>query len=347
MKSCLTLIALFLFQAKSFALSTPNFFYDSSINNVEQFVLSRSCFSLSSSKYNASCSPSHKTSAKQKRLQSNLFVTDSISEVLEYSEHLQNEDAVSAVEQALDSEEVIMSSASLNVSYTSSNWGLFFIPARLHLATKVENPALPEIAMHASVEKELGARLFVESKALSGLGYGITVRGTEATFIRENFDFLMATIDSDSIKVQKGVVLQAEPSVSYRFNTFWSPTLTATLNNLKIIESGDLIPTEVVTDLGLSVTPSFLKERLETSLHYSDRNDIQFWRRSFSLGGRYIINENLNLIFSYSSVEQAVGVQGNIDSLLVGLGYKSLTYNFSDFKIETVDSVVLSLGLGF
>jgi hypothetical protein len=347
MKKLFIIAQIIVFSAQSFALATPNFFYDSSINSVEQYILSRSCYSLTSSKYSTSCSPSHNTSPNQKRLHLNILATDSISEVLEYSEHLQNEDGVAAVEQALNSNEVIMSSAALAIDYSADYWGLFFVPTRMHLATKVENPALPEIAMHASVEKELGARLFLKSKAIGGLSYGVTLRGTETTFIRENFDFLSAAIDSDSIEVQKGFVVQAEPSAAYRIATKWSPTLTATVSNLKILESGDKIPTNTVTDVGISVTPNFLNERLEATIHYTGRDDIQYWKRNYSFGARYIVTETLNLLFSYSSVDIAIGLQGNIDSLLFGVGYKSINYNFSEFNLETVDSVVLSLGLGF
>lgn len=335
------------FARANVSLHFPNLLYDTTVYSMDEFILGRNCFSIPSSTMGLSCNPAALADEEKEGLHTHLLATDSMSEVIRYAELLRDDDTLGVVRRSLEKDGPIYSQAAWPIWYQREWWAVAVTPARIGVASDVRNPVIPEMNIHASLETEVVAKLGLFSSADHNLKVGSSLRYVDAKILRDYFEVLAASIGSHDFEIQESKAVFIEPGLSYTFDSSWDATVSAVVTHIPVYEYGEDLPVSPALELGYLTVPDFLNKKFKSSVHLTTRRDVKYMEDRVSWGGRFDFSRQLALSFVLSTREQGIGLQGHIDSVVLGIGYKSQDLYFNGYEIERVSTALFQLGLQF
>ena len=325
----------------------PNLFYENNFASVENFVLRRTCFSLPSSAIGYECNPSFLAENIDSQLNISFLTTNSIKKVLEYGEQTQDKNSTELIRKGLAEEEPLIGQSALNIWYRHNWWELTITPARLGIATDVRNAALPEMTTFAALEREISWKFGFMPSSSPHWKLGGRLRYVDAKFFVDQFEILSASVGLEEFEIKQGQALYFEPSLSYFFESTWHPILTLNVSDVALSKSNDEIQTSPLYELGYTTPPDFLNGRLTTALQVTLGDDLGALQDRVKWGGVLRIYKATRASFSFSNRHFALGVEGAIDSLILGLGYRNSEIDFGGYSFETEEQWLLRCGLTF
>lgn len=325
----------------------PNFSSEYPRTTINDFILGPVCLSLTGGPLDLSCNPAFLATETKRQFRMIGAANDHVAQLNDYRMKLRDDDATGIVNATLERREPRIARASSLIWYQRDWWALGFSPFRGGLATSVRNPAYPEMAAHVYSENEVfGKAGFIHADD-PNLNIGLQLRFLQRDFFRREFALLDAVGNPALLKVEKQRILFLEPGLSYAFDSAWSSSISAALTQLPIIHDGDSPEFKPVIDIGFSTSPPFFGRRLRTSTHYNGSPDQSDIFARFRWGAVYDFDENASVSAMLGKSDFGVGASGRIDSVVVGLGWKSEEIKPDPWQNVRISTVIFEAGLVF
>jgi hypothetical protein len=333
-------------QAQSALYGVPNYQLMRPTNTLQEMVLGSTCISMPSSPLELSCNPAF-LAAEQKRIfRINAAGNDRVAKINKYRGLLDNDDTIGIVDGLLQEKEPLVANATLSAWYQRDWWALGVAPLRAGYASFYRNSAYPEISGSVFAEKEVFAKAGMKLESDPNIRLGLQARYLQRDFFRRKFALLDAVTDNSLVRIEKQQVLYLEPGMSYAFNEKGTNSISAMISNLAVYQSGSYQPVRPVFDIGFSSAPDFANGRLKTSTHFSNNPDIVDPFALFRAGAVYDFND-VSVSVSFGKLDMGVGVSGHIDSLVLGLGYRTEEISKDEWQKIQVASWLFEVGLTF
>lgn len=343
---CLLFVLSSFAQANSLR-SIPNFFNEYPATTIEDLVLGRTCLSLRPTKLGLACNPADLANSEVHQFRINTLVDNNLPKALAFTDDVKDHDYVGVTRRLLEQKNPVVTRDSASIWYQREWWAIMYTPMRAGFATYVENPAYPEVATQIYRQTDITGKMGFTADADPDLKFGIQGRFISRDYVYQNFDVLSALSDPRVIQISNEKALYLEPGITYGWKGAWDPTISATLTNLRVAGSGRRANTSPIVDIGYATRPDFLKKRLQTSFHFSSRDDVGNITRRFRWGGIYEFDNAIAVSFDMAAGEYAAGVSGHIDSVVLGLAYKYENLSPSEWTNTSVSSLIFQLGLVF
>lgn len=321
--------------------------YDDQYTNIESFVLGRTCYSLKASPLNLDCNPAFLAGKERRTLNLNLNVDNNIEEVYGYSRDLKNHRSDKLINRILKEDRPLTANEMSSVWWQYDWWAISYIPARLALATVMTNPAYPKITTHLSLQRELSAKtgFFVEED--TKFRVGANLRYVRNDQLRDEFALLDVLSGNSDVKVRDKDIVYFEPAMTYELSAAWDSQISVVLTHLALYESEDDVPDVARPEIGYSTTPDYFDRKFRTSLHYTARPDTSSVSDRFRFGGIYSYDPDSSLSFTLAGDEYGVGLMGRIDSLVLGIGFKSEMFHLDGKEVGRSTTTLMQGGLTF
>ena len=316
-------------------------------NTLQDMVLGSSCISMPSSPLELSCNPAMLAVETKRQVRFDVSANDKVGTVYNYSRYLGNNDTIGLVNGLLSEKEPLIANAATSAWYQRDNWAIGATPLRAGYASYYRNDAYPELAGSVYAEKEVFAKYGYQLPSDPALRLGVQTRYVERDYFNKSFDLLDAAIDNSVIAANHEKVLYVEPGVSYALNEKGSYLLSAMMSNLSVYRTGDVQSVRPVFDIGLMEAPEFAGGRLKTSTHFSNNPDVANPWELFSQGVIYDFEKYVSLSGSLGAKTAGIGIQGHIDSLVLGLGYKSEQVDLDQWQTVRISTWLFETGLKF
>lgn len=325
----------------------PNFSSENPRATINDFILGPVCLSLSGGPLDLSCNPAFLATETKRQFRMIGAANDHVAQLNEYRMKLRDDDASAIVNATLERREPRVARASSLIWYQRDWWAFGFSPFRGGLATSARNPAYPEMAAHVYSENEVFGKAGFIHKDDPNLNIGLQLRFLQRDFFRREFALLDAVGDRSLLKVEKQRILFFEPGVTYAFDNNWSSSISATLTQLPLIHDGDSFELKPVLDIGFSTSPPFFGRRLRTSTHYNGSPDQSDIFARFRWGAVYDFDKDASVSAMLGKSDFGVGASGRIDSVVLGLGWKSEEIKPDPWQNVRISTFILEAGLVF
>lgn len=325
----------------------PNFSSEFPQTTINDFVLGPVCLSLSGGPLDLSCNPAFLATEEKRQFRMLGAANDHVAQINDYRKKLRDDDASGIVNATLDRREPKVARASSLLWYQRDWWALGFSPFRGGLATSARNPAYPEVAAHVYSEHEVFGKVGFVHRDEPNLNFGFQLRYVQRDFFRREFDLLDAFGNPSLLKVERQNLLFLEPGVSYAFDSTWSSAVSAAITQLPILHDGDSFEFKPVVDVGFSTAPPFFGRRLRTSTHYNGSPDQPDILARFRWGAIYDFDKVASISAMLGKSDFGVGANGRIDSVVVGLGWKSEEIKPDRWQSVRVSTLIVEAGLAF
>lgn len=332
--------------AQSALYGVPNFQLMRPTNTLQEMILGSTCISMPSSPLELSCNPAFLAAEDKRQLRINVAGNDRVTKINKYRLLLENDDTIGIVDGLLQEKEPLVANATLSLWYQREWWAVGVAPLRAGYASFYRNSAYPEISGSVFAEREVFAKAGTSLASDPNVRIGLQARYLHRDFFRKKFALLDAVSDSSIIKIEKQRVLYLEPGMSYAFNEKATNSISAMVSNLAVYQSGNYQPVRPVFDLGFSSAPDFADGRLKTSTHFSNNPDIVDPFALFRAGAIYDFND-LSVAVSFAKMDMGIGISGHIDSVVLGLGYKTEEIAKDQWQTVQISSWLFEVGLVF
>ncbi len=325
-----------------------NLFYDASSLSLQEYVLGRTCFSLASGAQGLTCNPALLADEEKTQLRINLFSEQSIGKASDEVRDLEDEDIPALVNSLNDSHgEPRLTRASTALWYQHDWWALAYVPMRVGLAASVRNPVLTEVTAHIVAESELSFRAGLFAAEDTHLKVGANFRYVSSHYFRDRFQLIDALSDPDILHIQKQRTLYVDPAMAYSWDNNWKSVVSLAVTDVAAYKSGDDKDIRPAIEAGYATTMDIFGHDFRSSVHVTTRSDLDEFRDRLRWGAVYDFSPRFSTTLSLASREVGVGLTGRIDSLTLGLAYKSEALMLNSEKLGTVSQVSAELGLTF
>lgn len=332
--------------AQSTLYGIPSFQTSQSANTLQDLVLGATCTSMPASPLELSCNPAFLASEEKRLFRVVGTTNDRIGTMNKYRHLLEDNDSVGLVDGLLQEKEPLMANAAVRLWYQRDWWAVGVTPVRAGYVSFFRNAAYPEITGSAFADREVFAKAGWKLASDENLRLGLQVRYNDRSYFRKQFALLDAVNDQSLIRIEKQQVAYLEPGVSYALNEKGTSALSAMISQVAIYQAGAAQPLRPVFDLGFSSAPDFFDGRLKTSTHVSVNPDIDDTFAMFRAGAVYDF-DFVSVLVSFASQELGAGLQGQIDSLVLGLGYRTQEIAKDSWQKVRVSSWLFEIGLVF
>jgi hypothetical protein len=226
-------------------------------------------------------------------------------------------------------------------------WAVGYTPLRVGLASFIRNPAYPEITAHIFKESEIFARAGFVATEEPNFHFGVELKYLDRDFFRNRFALLDARSAPDLLKIEKHRAFHVNPGISYDFEGAWASAVSLALTNVRVWQEGASIPFTPVLDVGFMTSPPFAGGKLKTTTHFTNHPDIPDLFSRFRWAAIYDWTDVLSVSAMLGKSSAGLGVNGHIDSVVLGAGIKTEEITPDQWQSERVSTVLLELGLVF
>ncbi len=335
------------FAASNTLYGVPNFHLMYPSNTLHEMVLGSTCLSLPGSPLELSCNPAFLATEEKRQVRANLALNDRVVEVNKYRLLLEEEDTFGLVNGLLKEKEPLIANAAISLWYQRDWWAIGVVPMRAGYASFFRNSAYPEIAGHVFAEREIFAKAGLSLASDPRVRLGLQARYNERDFFRKQFALLDAVTDNNLIRIEKQKALYLEPGLVYAFDDQARNTLSATVTNVAVYQSGSHQPVRPLFDLGFATAPNFADGKLKTSTHFTNNPEVNDPFQLFRAGVVYDFDQVASISGSIAKTELGLGVNGRIQSLILGVAYKTTEVYMDEWQSARVSTWLAELGLIF
>lgn len=332
------------------AIYLNNLFYDSPGLTLQERVLGRNCYSLSSSWLGASCSPSALALEHKSSLRFNLVADQFAGTLVESSSRLQTSNPIELI-QFLGRNPGVPDTSFFMGSIWYQNeqgWQFSYTPFKGGMISDLRNSALTQITTHIVSESELSIKKGYVLEAYPQWLLGWDLKRRDTKFLRGQFLLIDAISNPDMyLQPQREVSLFLDPSVRYHLDSNSSASFSLQITNLKIHSSVSSPAPRSSIELGYASEMSLNQKILRQSIHFSTRPDLEHWRDRISWGLIYEAFDQGSLTASLAGSNFAFGYLGAVDSVTWGFAFESNRITLSPMQYYQVNRWVGELGLQF
>jgi len=314
---------------------------------LEQYILGPVCLSLPSSRLNLDCNPAFLAREEKRQLRLGLTANDRVGEVNDYRTRLDASDTEGIINKVLGQREALVARATSAVWYQRGWWAIGWVPFRGGFASNVRNPAYPTVAASIFKESEFFGQAGFLVPAEPAMEVGLQLRYVDRQFFHGRFDFLDVYGNPKQLQIDGQKAFYVEPGLSYSFDTTWESAISATLTQGAVYQSGYANRFMPMLDLGFRTAPAFLGGHLRTSTHYSDNPVFPDLFSRFRWGAIYEFDDLAAISLSLGKGLAGIGVTGHIDSVVVGLGWKTEEITPDQWQATHVSTLMFEAGAVF
>ena len=324
----------------------PDFQLEHPSNSLPEFILGPTCLSMVAGPMDLDCNPAFLATEKKRQFRADVSFNDKVKQVNDYREKVESGDSAGIADSILGNRDPNIAQASTALWYQRDWLAVGYVPIRAGLATLVQNQAYPDISADVYKESEFFAKAGYQLPDDPHVKVGLQARYVQRDYFYKEFAAFDAASDPSIIAVQQQKILFLEPGVSYVFDGDWASAISGTVTNLPIYAEGST-PFEPVFDVGFSTTPPFADGKFRTSTHITENPEIQDFFKIFRWGAIYDFDTHASVSMSIAKDEFGVGVNGHIESLVLGVGYKTQQISSSDWDSSQVSTYLFEAGLVF
>lgn len=325
----------------------PQFTSEYPRTTLNDFVIGPVCLSLAAGPLDLSCNPAFLATEDKRQFRIGVTANDHVSQLNSHRLRLMGNDGGAIVNATLDDREPMVARATTSIWYQREWWAVGVSPFRGGFASSSRNPAYPEVAAYVFSESEIFGKAGFIHNDDPNLHIGIQLRYVQRQFFRREFDLLDAFGNPSLLKIEKQRVLYAEPGVSYAFDSGWASSLSATLTQLPLAQDGDGLEFKPAIDIGFSTAPPFFGRKLRTSTHYSGGSGQADLLARFKWAAIYDFDEIASVSALIGKNDIGIGGNGRIDSVILGLGWKSEELKPDRWETVRVSTFLFEAGLVF
>ena len=329
------------------ASALPDFVYDHPSTTLNQFVLGPSCLSLPASELDLSCNPAHFAAESKRQFRVNLVGSDKLQRINDERIRLKNDDSIGVVNSLIGQREPLVAQAAVTLWYQREWWAVGVTPARAGLSAFSRNPAYPEFAAQMYKETEVFGKFGMLLASDNKFHLGTQIRYVDRDSFSRDFALLDAVYNPALLKIEKHRGLYVEPAISYAWDTEWTTAFSAALTNVPVFQDGASKPFMPVVDFGVSMAPPMGKGKWKTTTHYTSRPDKHDFFDNFRWGSIYDFTGIGAASLMLGKTTFALGFSGHIDSLVLGLAYKTEELSPDQWQTVRISTVLGELGLQF
>lgn len=333
--------------AQEYIPGIPDFRREVPSLGLEQYILGPVCYSLPASHLNLDCNPAFLAREEKRELRLGATANDRIGEVNDYREKLGASDTEGIINKVLSQHDALVARATSGAWYQHDWWAMGYVPFRGGFASDVRNPAYPTVLASIFKESEIFAKAGFLAPSDPNLEVGAQLRYVDRQFFHQQFDFLDVYGNPKELQIQGQKALYLEPGVSYSFDMAWSSAISATLTQGAVYQDGYQNRFMPMLDIGFATTPAFLGRHLRTSTHYTDNPDIPDLFSRFRWGAIYEFDDLAAISLSLGKGLAGIGVTGHIDSVVVGLGWKTEEISPDQWQSTQVSTLMFEIGAVF
>ena len=333
-------------QADTNLRGIPNFQLEHPSNSLPEFILGPTCLSLMAGPMDLDCNPAFLASEKKRQFRADLSFNDKVKQVNEYREKVESGDSAGIADSILGNRDPNIAQATTSLWYQRDWFAVGYIPLRAGLATLVQNQAYPDISADVYKESEVFAKAGYQFPDDKHVRIGLQARYVQRDYFYKEFAAFDAASDPSLLAIEHQKILFLEPGVSYLFDGDWASALSGSVTNLPIYAEGST-PFQPVVDIGFSTTPPFADGKFRTTTHITENPAIQDFFQMFRWGAIYDFETHASVSMSIAKDEFGVGVNGHIESLVLGVGYKTQQISSSDWDSSQVSTYLFEAGLVF
>jgi len=323
-----------------------NVVLDESANTVENFILGRTCFSVSGSSTNLPCSPAHLADSSVQMLRFNIFADNEFSDVLKFAEELDKGNTKNLANRLLEHNRPVTHQISATSWYRNDWWAITLTPLQASVSSVSTNPSYPTVSTSLSRSEEISMRAGLIFAEENKLRFGGNLRLLSRSELREEFELYEVMSGAQEVKVTDNNVVYFEPAFSYLFNSTWHSEITATVTNVALYKKEKLSDSPTL-EFGYVTVPDFLDGKFRSALHLTTREDLPKFADKILWGGHYQISDLINLSASLGSNQYGIGLTGFVDSVVYGLGYRAEEVYSPYDSPQNVKNILFEIGLQF
>ena len=325
----------------------PNLFYDNPTMTLNQLVLGQACYSIHSSILDLDCNPAFMAGEQRQMFRVNVVGNDKVGTVNSYRERLGDGGAPELIADLSSERDPVIAKAAASVWYQYENWAFGVVPIRAGYAALSRNMALPDIS--ANVYKDLEvfgqAGWFVTDDRR--FRFGLKTRYIHRDYVYQNFLLTDAIANPALVGIRRLDVVYVDPSIAYTWDSSWEPTLSAAVTYLPLFQTGATLPFRPSYEIGLSSKFIVFDHAYVSTTHFTGRPDTQDFFQRFSYSGMFEWAPHFNFTFTLGKNLFAVGVRGNLDSVILGIGYKTEQVSPDAWHSAQISSTMFEAGLVF
>ncbi len=300
-----------------------NLHYDSSTSSIENFILGRTCYSLRASELSLNCNPALLANETKHVISLGVNIDSRAREAANYQKDLENNNPFAVTDRLLETSKPFLIAESATAWWQHEWFAFSLVPARLQVISVVTNPAYPVVTAHALYQREVDAQAGLFVGPDPRFRVGLNLRYVENYEFRDQFAFLDVVSGAKKLAIEQSKLVYAEPAVTYRWDSSWSPEVSLVLTQLQVYNSGDIDQRRLKPELGYATSPDFLEDRLRTSIHFTARPDVRRFAEHFRFGGIYEFTSNLSASVTLAGDEYGLGAMAKLGPLGLGAGIKT------------------------
>lgn len=302
----------------------PNFQTDYPAASLHQYVLGPVCLSLRMGRLDLDCNPAFLAYERKNQFRLNLAFNENIKQVSDYRRKLEDGDSLGIINRVLQEPGPLVAQATTALWYQYERWAIGYMPFRGGFASRIRNPAYPEVTANVYKESEAFAKGGWAISDDRQFVVGLQMRYVERQFFRRQFDLLDLVGDPAQFPIEKQNALYLEPGVAYAFDFEWLTSVSATVTQIPVYQAGAVGPGQPVFDCGFTTSPPIGdQKRLRTSAHFSTNPAYADLFSRFRWGALLILDHNATVSFSVGRNNLGIGIDGHFDSLVLGFGWKA------------------------
>lgn len=346
----LLLIPNLVFGAEVEELYLKNLFFESPGLTLQERILGRNCYSLSSSSLGASCSAASLARENKNSVRTNFVADQFAGDLVESGSRLQQPNPLELIKFLGRNPGVPDSSYFMGSVWAQNQqgWVFAYTPVKGGMVSYLRNSALTQVTTHIVSESEMSVKkgFILDHHPQWSVGWELKRR--ETRFLRGQFLLIDALAEPDLyLRPQQETNLYLDPSVNYQFDNEQQSSLTLQLNNLNIHSTVSHPAHRFSFEMGYASQFYLNSSLLRQSIHFSTRPDLIHLRDRISWGMIYEVFSHGSLTASLAGHNMAVGYLGAIDSLTWGLGWESERLTINNFQFHQVNRLVAEIGLQF
>lgn len=324
----------------------PNLFNDNPSLTVPHAVLGRSCYSLRASALDLDCNSAFLANSDKRLLRANLVGTDSLRKVNDYRQMIGDRDEVGVADDLLAQNAPAVAKGAASIWYQDGWWAIGYVPVRAGVAYFTSNPSFPTVSVLGYRESELFGKMGLMSSADDKFQVGLQARYIKRDYIYQQFEAFSALDRQDLIVINQQGVLYVEPGFAYSWKTPWKPTLSWSLNNLAVAQSGDRVYSQPIYDAGLSSNIGGWED-LRSTLHFAVGPTYRGMFNRLTWSSVLDFDDVASTYLSFGVDQFGIGVQGRLAAFTAGIAYRNELISSNEWTSYSVSSVIFDLGLAF
>lgn len=325
----------------------PNLFYDNPSLTLHHAVLGQACYSIHSGPLDLDCNPAFMAGERRQIFRLNIVANDKAGTVNTYRERLNDGSGPNIVGELTNEHDPVIAKAAGSAWYQYENWAFGVVPLRVGYAALSRNSAYPEIS--ANVFKDLEvfgqAGWFVTDDRR--FRFGLKGRYIHRDYVYQNFALFDALSNPALVSIRRLDVVYLDPGIVYTWDAAWEPTFSANVTNLPLFQNGATLPFRPSYEMGFSSKFFLFDHTFVSTTHFSGRPDIHDFFQRFTYSGFFEFEPHFNFTFSLGKNLFAAGVRGNLDSVILGIAYKTEQVSPDAWRSAQVSSIMFEAGLVF